>query len=110
MTTYEGFQYMGYLICGVACLAWPFLHFPMWGSMFRGPTEGATEVRLGAVHEHACVCMMYAKAAHEAFRFERLVHFPMHASSGVVCACCVHARSACAQAPCMLMRVCVLPT
>lgn len=33
--TYEGLQYMGYLIIGVtATLA--FVHFPMWGSMFVG--------------------------------------------------------------------------
>jgi hypothetical protein len=45
----QGFQYMGILICGMTALVWPLIHFPMWGSMFSGPTEDADEVRSGPV-------------------------------------------------------------
>ena len=59
---------MGYLICGISLMLWPLLHFPMWGSMFKGPDEGADEVgcsyRCGVLGVGCCaVCWMCAPGA-----------------------------------------------
>jgi len=40
--TYDGISYMGAMIIGVTLLVLP-IYFPMWGGMFFGPKEGATE-------------------------------------------------------------------
>ena len=40
--TYEGLTYMGLLIMAMSLLTFT-IHFPMWGSMLFGPSEGSSE-------------------------------------------------------------------
>lgn len=42
LETYEGIRYMGIMIIGITLFV-SFIWFPMWGGMFCGPREGATE-------------------------------------------------------------------
>ncbi len=44
LTYWPGFQWLGVAIMCVAGVGVPFIHFPPWGSMFLGPTEGVDEV------------------------------------------------------------------
>ena len=37
------FQWMGVVICAVACFGVAPIYFPMWGGLLCGPVKGATE-------------------------------------------------------------------